>query len=433
MKTFAIHTLGCKVNSYESEAMIRLMESGGYYHVPFKSIADIYIINTCTVTNTGDKKSRQKIRQAVKTNPNAIVCVVGCYAQVDQDAVKQMEGVDIVMGTQYRDRLLDHIEAHIKSKQQIVDVENIMRQKTFEGLEVTSFKENTRAFLKIQEGCNNYCTFCIIPFARGKIRSRKPEDVLLEAQTLVDHGFKEIVLTGIHTAGYGEDLQDYCFDDLIEALTTKVIGLKRLRVSSIEASQISERFIEMMKHSSIIVKHLHIPIQAGSDPILTAMRRKYTIAEFKEKIHLIKAAVENIAISTDVIVGFPGETDELYLQTVSNIKEIGFTSLHVFPYSQRKNTPAAKMDNQIDESTKQKRVQRLTFLSKQLSHEYALTFVGKVVDVIFESPTDLGYFGHSGEFLEVYVQSDVDLKGQLLAVKIIEVTPQGCKGEIIHD
>lgn len=430
MKTFAVHTLGCKVNSYESEAMTRMMEAAGYYQVSFKSEADIYIINTCTVTNTGDKKSRQKIRQAVKANPSAVVCVVGCYAQVDQEAVSQMEGVDIVMGTQHRERLLDHIESHIEKKKQIVDVENIMRQKTFEGLEVTSFKENTRAFLKIQEGCNNYCTFCIIPFARGRIRSRLPEDVIHEARTLVEHGFQEIALTGIHTAGYGEDLDHYCFDDLIEALITKVPGLKRLRVSSIEASQITDRFIDMMKQSPIIVKHLHIPIQAGSDTILEAMRRKYTINEFKAKIEAIKQAVPNIAISTDVIVGFPGESEALYLQTVDNIKAIGFTSLHVFPYSPRRHTPAAKMDGQVDELVKQKRVQRLTLLSKQLAHDYAQLFMNKVVDVIFESLTERGYFGHSGEFLEVYVPTNQELKGQLRNVKIIEVTPQGCIGEL---
>ena len=265
MKKVAFLTLGCKVNTYESEAMLKLFEQDGYQAVDFKEIADVYVINTFTVTNTGDSKSRQMIRRAIRNNPQATVCVVGCYSQVAVEEVCQIEGVGVVLGTQYRQHIVEYVHTYLKTGKPVVKVADVMKLSRFEDLDINEFSKNTRAFLKIQDGCNNFCTYCIIPYARGKMRSRLPESVLAQAQSLVDHGFVEIVLTGIHTAGYGQDLDNYSFYQLLVDLTTRVKGLKRLRISSIEMSQVTQDIIDLIASSPIIVDHLHIPIQSGCD------------------------------------------------------------------------------------------------------------------------------------------------------------------------
>jgi threonylcarbamoyladenosine tRNA methylthiotransferase MtaB len=275
MATVAFHTLGCKVNYYETEAIWQLFKKGGYTKVDFDDTADVYVINTCTVTNTGDKKSRQVIRRAVRRNPDAVICVTGCYAQTTPKEVAAIEGVDIVVGTQDRSKLLDYIAQYRMERQPINAVQNIMKNRMYEELDVPEFTDRTRANLKIQEGCNNFCTFCIIPWARGLLRSRKPENVLSQARKLVASGYKEIVLTGIHTAGYGEDLEDYTFAKLLTALE-QVQGLERIRISSIEASQITPDVIDVLQRSQKICRHLHIPLQSGDDTVLKRMRRKYT-------------------------------------------------------------------------------------------------------------------------------------------------------------
>ncbi len=330
MTTVAFHTLGCKVNQYETEGIWQSFKDQGYERVDFESIADIYVINTCTVTNTGDKKSRQVIRRAIRKNPEAVVCVTGCYAQVSPGEVMEIPGVDVVVGTQDRAKMIDYIEQHIETREPVNGVSNIMKNRVFEEMDVPDFSDRTRANLKIQEGCNNFCTFCIIPWSRGLLRSREPENVIQQAQQLVDAGYKEIVLTGIHTAGYGEDFTAYDFADLLSDLETKVDGLKRIRISSIEASQITEKVMQVIDRSEKIVRHLHVPLQAGSDTVLERMRRKYSTEFYKSQIDRLKQALPGLAVTSDVIVGFPGETDAEFMETYRFIQEIASLSFMCF-------------------------------------------------------------------------------------------------------
>ena len=287
----AFHTLGCKVNSYESQAMLNMFEEAGYEEVDFKEVADVYVVNTCTVTNTGDSKSRQMIRKAIRKNPQATVCVVGCYSQIAPEEIEQIEGVGVVLGTQHRKDIVKYVDEYLKTGKPVIKVDNVMNLKKFEDLNIDRFL-HTRAYLKIQDGCNNFCTYCIIPYARGRVRSRKPESVIKQAKELVAKGYVEIVLTGIHTAGYGEDLENYSFYDLLVDLV-KIDGLKRLRISSIETSQISDEIINLIGSNDIIVDHLHIPLQSGCDATLKRMNRKYTTSQYLEKINKIRNYLPN--------------------------------------------------------------------------------------------------------------------------------------------
>ena len=343
MPSVAFHTLGCKVNHYETEAIWQLFQEQGYERVDYESTSDVYVINTCTVTNTGDKKSRQVIRRAIRKNPDAVICVTGCYAQTSPAEIMAIPGVDIVVGTQDRVKMLEYIERFKEERQPINAVGNIMKNRVYEELDVPAFTDRTRASLKIQEGCNNFCTFCIIPWARGLMRSRDPKEVIRQAQQLVDAGYKEIVLTGIHTGGYGEDMKDYNLAMLLKDLEKEVIGLERLRISSIEASQITDEVIQVMNDSNVIVRHLHIPLQSGSNTVLKRMRRKYTMEFFAERLERLNEALPDLAITSDVIVGFPGETEEEFMETYNFIAKHKFAELHVFPYSKRTGTPAARM------------------------------------------------------------------------------------------
>ena len=416
MKTVAFHTLGCKVNTYESNAMLKIFNEAGYQEVDFKQVADVYVINTCTVTNTGDSKSRQMIRKAIRKNPKATICVVGCYSQTAPEEIEKIEGVGVVLGTQYRSDIVKYVDEHLGTGEMVIKVDNVMNLRKFEDLNIDRFK-NTRAFLKIQDGCNNFCTYCIIPYARGRVRSRQKESVLNQAQKLVDNGYVEIVLTGIHTAGYGEDLDDYSFYELLVDLV-KIKGLKRLRISSIETSQISDEIIDLIGSNEIIVDHLHVPLQAGSDATLKRMNRKYTTAEYLEKINKIRSYLPNIAFTTDVIVGFPGETDEEFEETYNFIKQVNYSELHVFPYSPRKNTPAAKMKDQVNDQIKHERDNRLLQLSKELNHEFALKQIGKTLKVLFEKREGEYLIGHAGDYLKVKVKTADNLIGEIVTIKI---------------
>ena len=372
MKTVAFHTLGCKVNTYESNAMLKIFNEAGYQEVDFKQVADVYVINTCTVTNTGDSKSRQMIRKAIRKNPKATICVVGCYSQTAPEEIEKIEGVGVVLGTQYRSDIVKYVDEHLETGEMVIKVDNVMNLRKFEDLNIDRFK-NTRAFLKIQDGCNNFCTYCIIPYARGRVRSRQKESVLNQAQRLVDNGYVEIVLTGIHTAGYGEDLDDYSFYELLVDLV-KIKGLKRLRISSIETSQISDEIIDLIGSNEIIVDHLHVPLQAGSDATLKRMNRKY--------------------------------------------KQVNYSELHVFPYSPRKNTPAAKMKDQVNDQIKHERANRLLQLSKELNHEFALKQIGKTLKVLFEKRDGEYLIGHAGDYLKVKVKTADNLIGEIVTIKI---------------
>ncbi|WP_404458680.1 tRNA (N(6)-L-threonylcarbamoyladenosine(37)-C(2))-methylthiotransferase MtaB [Sutcliffiella horikoshii] len=437
MPTVAFHTLGCKVNHYETEAIWQLFKANNYERTEFEGTADVYVINTCTVTNTGDKKSRQVIRRAIRKNPDAVICVTGCYAQTSPAEIMAIPGVDVVVGTQDRVKMLDYIEQFKQERQPINGVGNIMKARVYEELDVPAFTDRTRASLKIQEGCNNFCTFCIIPWARGLMRSRDPQEVVTQAQQLVDAGYKEIVLTGIHTGGYGEDMKDYNFAMLLRELDEKVEGLKRIRISSIEASQITDEVIEVLNNSEKIVRHLHIPIQSASNTVLKRMRRKYTMEFFAERLDRLKEALPGLAITSDVIVGFPGESEEEFMETYNFIKEHKFSELHVFPYSKRTGTPAARMTDQVDEEVKNERVHRLIALSDQLAKEYASTFEDEVLEVIpeeiYKEAPDQGlYVGYTDNYLKVVFPATEEMVGKLVKVKIAKAGYPYNEGQFVR-
>ncbi|KYH14379.1 tRNA (N(6)-L-threonylcarbamoyladenosine(37)-C(2))-methylthiotransferase MtaB [Staphylococcus kloosii] len=433
MSTVAFHTLGCKVNHYETEAIWQLFKEAEYDRVDFETNADVFVINTCTVTNTGDKKSRQVIRRAIRQNPEAVVCVTGCYAQTSPAEIMEIPGVDIVVGTQDRTKLIDYIEQYKQERQPFNGVGNIMKNRTYEELEVPYFTDRTRASLKIQEGCNNFCTFCIIPWARGLMRSRDPEKVVEQATQLVDSGYKEIVLTGIHTGGYGQDLKNYNLAQLLRDLET-IDGLERIRISSIEASQLTDEVIDVISASNKVVRHLHIPLQSGSDSVLKRMRRKYSMAHFSERLTKLHAALPGLAVTSDVIVGFPGETDEEFQETYDFIVDHHFSELHVFPYSPRIGTPAARMDDQIDENIKNDRVHRLINLSDQLAKTYASNFEDDVLEVIpEEAGSEEGTLvGYADNYMKVQFKADESLIGQLVKVKVTKADYPINDGELLR-
>jgi threonylcarbamoyladenosine tRNA methylthiotransferase MtaB len=437
MPTVAFHTLGCKVNHYETEAIWQLFKDAGYGRSEFESKADVYVINTCTVTNTGDKKSRQVIRRAIRKNPDGVICVTGCYAQTSPAEIMAIPGVDIVVGTSDRVKMLDYIEQFKNERQPINGVSNIMKARVYEELDVPAFTDRTRASLKIQEGCNNFCTFCIIPWARGLMRSRDPKEVIKQAQQLVDAGYKEIVLTGIHTGGYGEDMKDYNFAKLLRDLDTQVQGLKRIRISSIEASQITDEVIEVLDQSDKIVRHLHIPIQSGSNTVLKRMRRKYTMEFFAERLTRLKQALPGLAVTSDVIVGFPGETEEEFMETYNFIKEHQFSELHVFPYSKRTGTPAARMEDQVEEEVKNERVHKLIALSDQLAKEYASAYENEVLEIIpeelYKEEPDSGlYVGYSDNYLKVIFPASEKMIGKIVKVKITKSGYPYSEGQFVR-
>lgn len=431
MKKVAFKVLGCKVNTYEIEAVYQEFIKEGYEKVSDKEIADVYVINTCSVTNTGDKKSRQAIRKCIRLNPEAIIVVMGCYSQLQTKDVQEIEGVDIILGTQGREKLMDYIKEFQIERKPIIKVDDIMKQKNFEDISTYQFENKTRAFLKIQEGCNNFCTFCIIPWARGLMRSQDPKKVINQVEELVSFGVKEVVLTGIHTGGYGEDLENYDFSDLLMDLE-KIEGLKRIRISSIEITQLDDKFLEVFKNSHKIVNHLHVPIQAGSDEILKLMKRNYKLEEFKEKISKLRQIFNDISLTTDVIVGFPNESEELFLETIKTVNEIGFSDLHVFPYSKRNGTIAARMDNQVSEEEKKKRVNLLIKEANKLKYNYNKEFLNDIVDVLVERKNKNGFYeGYTSNYIKVFIdEEDLDIS-EIYNVEIISVNEEEVIGKVI--
>lgn len=395
---FQIYTLGCKVNTYETNVMRDALLNHGYCEVSLKEKADISIINTCTVTNTADHKSMKIIRGAIRKNPNAIIVVCGCLSQNKKKQVMAIDGVDIVLGNIHKSKIVDYIEKYKQEKEKQIDVRNIMNT-TFENMMLNNFNK-TRAFVKIQDGCNNFCSYCIIPYTRGNVRSKKKEDVLKEITTLVGNGHQEVVLTGIHTGNYGAEFENYQFSDLLKDIV-QIKNLKRLRISSIEITEITDEVIKVIEDHDILVDHMHIPLQSGSDTVLKRMNRKYDKKYFIDKINLLRKIRPNISITTDVIVGFPQETEEEFLETIHTIETIQFSKLHVFPYSKREGTKAAEMEDQIDDQTKKQRTKILLDLSKQLEIQYMSRFIGKKVVVIPEIKKGKYLIGHTGNFLNV--------------------------------
>ena len=397
---FYIYSLGCKVNSYESNVMRDNLINNGFIYSDVDE-ADIVIINSCTVTNSADNKTMKLIRH-VRNNYDVILVVVGCFIQSKKDDLSDVPG-DILIGNKNKSRINYYINRFLIDRKRIIDVMDIS-DTDFEMMKLNNY-DHTRAFIKIQDGCNNFCSYCIIPFTRGNVRSKPREEVLSEVRSLINSGHKEIVLTGIHTGNYGAEFENYDFACLLNDLV-KIEGLERLRISSIEITEINDRVIDVIRNNKVLVDHMHIPLQSGNDIILKAMNRKYDMKYFFDKIDSLREIRPDISITTDVIVGFPGETDELFLETVDNIKKIGFTKLHVFPYSRRRGTKADLMDNQIDECVKKKRVKILLDLSKELETSYMRRFIGKTVSFIPEVYKDGYLIGHTGNYLLVKYKCD---------------------------
>lgn len=426
----AFYTLGCKVNAYETEAVMETFMAGGYEIVDFDEFSDVYVINSCMVTNSGERKSKQIIRRPLKLNPQAIVIVMGCLSQLKAKAMLDIPGVKIVLGTKNRHLILDYLKTYLQTLKPMDYSENLSKDEAFENLVVKDFKNHKRAFVKIQDGCNNFCTYCIIPYTRGRIRSKDKDLIIEEIRALVESGHKEIVLTGIHTGGYGEDLQDYSFANLLRDLEL-IEGLKRIRISSIEITELSKDVLAAIKASKKIVNHLHIPLQSGSDPILKKMNRKYDLNGFKEKIQEIRHVFKTIALTTDVIVGFPGETDEDFENAYDYIKSIGFQELHVFPYSIRQGTPAAKMKNQVNGNIKKDRVHKLLSLSETLKLDYYKKQVGTRKSMIVEQDKDGWLMGHSRDYVSIKIKGDSKLLGQEIDVLLNRLDMPDMIGEII--
>ncbi|MBR3116960.1 MAG: tRNA (N(6)-L-threonylcarbamoyladenosine(37)-C(2))-methylthiotransferase MtaB [Bacilli bacterium] len=412
----AFYTLGCKVNSYETEVNTEIFKNSGYEIVPFSEDADVYVINTCSVTNTSDQKSRKIIREATKKGNNPIVVVMGCYSQVKNMEAASIPGVSIVIGSNEKSKLVDLVEEFKKTGKQIVRIDDLKRI-AFESMKLSKFENHTRAFVKIQDGCNNYCTYCIIPYTRGNVRSKPFNEVIDEITELAKNGYKEVVLTGIHTGHYGLDLKSKDFSDLLSELE-KISGLERIRISSVEIVELNDKFMDTLKKSKKIVNHIHIPLQSGSDTILKAMNRRYIMSDFYKKIDQIRSIRPNIAITTDVIVGFPGETEELFNETVESIKKIGFAELHVFPFSPREGTPAASMSNQIDGNIKKERVKELIGLGKELQYKYYTSLIGIEEELLTEEYRDGYLYGHLSNYGYARLKSDKKLTNHIFKVKL---------------
>ncbi len=426
----AIYTLGCKVNTYESEYALKEFIKKGYEITDFSDDkADIYLINTCTVTNTSDAKSRKMIRQARKRNPKAIVAAMGCFTQIRDNDNGVMDYVDVVIGNTDKSKIVDLIEEAIKTKKKILYINDVTNA-DFDDMEISNFNTRTRALVKIEDGCENFCSYCIIPYVRGKVRSKNPEKVLGEVKKIVKNGYKEIVLTGIHTGHYGADLDNYDFSDLLTELE-KIDGLERIRISSIEIVELNDKFLEVLKKSEKVVNHIHIPLQAGSDHVLKLMNRRYDKAFYLERIKKIKEIRPNIAITTDVIVGFPNETEEDFNETLEFVKEVDFAGGHVFPFSSRNGTPAAKMHGQLTKEEKHKRCKRLIALLDDQEEKYYKKHVGKEVVVIPEVYSDGYLTGHTDNYLKVKFEGCKELIGKTIKVYIEEYKDKVLIGKVL--
>lgn len=422
----AFTTLGCKVNLYDTEAMIELFEKEGYTLVDFDEFADIYVINTCTVTNLGDKKSRQMIRRAKSLNPNSIIVATGCYSQVAPEEVSKIEGINIVIGTKNRLEIVNTVKKYQEehTTEVLNTVSDIMKERVFEPLSISELKDRTRAYLKIQEGCNRFCTYCIIPFARGPVRSRQPEDVINEVEQLAKNGFKEVVLTGIHILSYGFDLKTTNFIDIIKKVH-QVDGIERIRFSSIEPLVITDEFIEEMKKLPKVCDHYHLSLQSGCNNTLERMKRQYTAEQYEEAVVKLRKAFPNVALTTDMIVGFPGETDEDFIDSYNFAKKIKITKIHAFPYSPKKGTKAALFDNQISNEIKNNRNKEMINLSNSLNIEFLESMIGKTMPVLFEREREKGiYEGHTTNYINVCVKSDVDITNKILNVKLTDIVKE---------
>ena len=428
--TYNIITLGCKVNQYESEAVEEIFKARGFERK--ENNADVYVINTCTVTNMSDRKSRQMISRARKDNPDAIIAVMGCYSQVKPEDVANIEGVDIILGSRNKEEVVDLCEDMLQNKEAIDQVISVSEEKSFEDLEISNQTEMTRAYMKIQDGCNMYCSYCLIPYARGNVVSRPMESIVKEAERLAENDFKEIVLTGIHVASYGKDFKDgTSLIDVIENVA-KVEGIERIRLSSMEPRHISKEFLERMKATGKACDHFHLSLQSGSDDVLKAMNRKYDTKIFKEKTDLIREVFPNAGLTTDIIVGFPGETEANHQETMAFVKDIKFAKTHLFKYSKRDGTRAATMKGQVDGNVKKERLKDLEAIEKTNREKFLENQVGKTLSVLFEEKSDMAGFksGYSTNYLRVNVENPSLPTNEIYDVKITGLINDELIGEI---
>ena len=409
----AIYTLGCKVNIYESEYVTTLLKKNNYKIVTFDEEADIYIINTCTVTNESDKKSRKIINKARKKNSNAIIVVMGCYSQIGKEKID----ADIILGNKDKSKIVEIINEYLENKEQLKRIYNLSDIK-FENMEIENFEVHTRAFVKIQDGCNAFCSYCIIPYARGNIRSKAEDDVIREITNLVNKGYKEIVLTGIHTGKYGIDINNN-LGNLLKKIV-RIKGLYRIRLSSIEINEITDEIIDLMKNDKIIASHLHIPLQSGSNKILKLMNRRYDKDYFIDRIEKIRKVREDISITTDLIVGFPNEEEKDFLETMDTLRKIGFMHIHTFPYSKRDGTKASIMNNQVNDVIKKKRVKEVIELSDKMEEEFYKNNIGKIYEGVTEIHKNGNVIVHTSNFIPVILEQKID-NNKIVKVKIDKV------------
>lgn len=410
-------TLGCKVNQYETNAMAQKFIEKGYKLVENNEKSDIYIINTCTVTNMSDRKSRQMLRKVKEQNKNAIVVAVGCYAQVAKDELEKISEIDIVLGNNEKAEIIKYVEEFIKNNIKQKDIEDIMNTKEFVDFGDITFTEKTRAVIKIQDGCDRFCSYCIIPYARGRVRSRKPESIISEISKIAEKGIKEVVITGIHIASYGKDFKEnYKLIDLLEEIN-KIQGIQRIRLGSIEPLLITEEFIKRLKKLEKICHHFHLSLQSGCDETLKRMNRRYTTEQFMTIVKLLRDTYYDVNLTTDIIVGFPGETEEEFNKTYKFLKQVKFYKMHIFKYSPRKGTKASVMENQISGDVKEIRSKKLIELSNKNQLEYNNQYLGKEVEVLFEEEKNGVYEGHTQNYIMVYCKSKEKLDNKIKDVK----------------
>lgn len=425
MKKAALHNLGCKVNAYETEAMQEMLEKAGYEIVPFKEGADIYIINTCTVTNIADRKSRQMLHRARKMNPDAIVVAAGCYVQAQAEKQEIDPCIDIVLGNNRKKDLITVLEEYQKNKAEdtcLEEVEDISRTREYEPLSLTRPGDHTRAYIKVQDGCNQFCTYCIIPYARGRVRSRTVEDVIREVRSLAENGYREVVLTGIHLSSYGIDFDgERHLLELIRAVH-EVDGISRIRLGSLEPGIVTEEFAEAIAALPKMCPHFHLSLQSGCDATLKRMNRRYTSGEYYEKCQILRKYFDHPALTTDVIVGFPGETEEEFQESLAFVDKVDFYETHIFKYSKREGTKAARMEDQIDEQVKAQRSAAMIELGLKKKEAYERSFIGKTVEVLVEE--DEVYegktvqAGHTKEYIKIALESEENLKNTIVKVQI---------------
>ena len=419
-KKVAFITLGCKVNQYETNAMCEKFINKGYEVVEKEEKADIYIVNTCTVTNMSDRKSRQMLRRVKEINEKAIIVACGCYAQVAKEELEKIDEIDIVLGNNEKKNIVDYVEKYIKEKNKIIEIEDVMQKRDFVDFGEVTYTEKTRAVIKVQDGCDRFCSYCIIPYARGRVRSRNPKTVIEEIEKIAKTGIKEVVITGIHIASYGKDFKNnYKLIDLLEEVN-KIDGIKRIRLGSLEPTLITEEFVNRLSKLDKVCDHFHLSLQSGCNQTLERMNRKYSVEKFEKEVELLRKYYPNVALTTDIIVGFPDETEEEFTQTYEFLNKIDFYKMHIFKYSPRKGTKAAIMKNQIPGNIKEERSRKLIELSDKKQKEHNEKYIGKNLEVLFEEKEGEYYKGHTTNYIVVKKKTDEQLENVIKSVHIID-------------